>query len=238
MTSCVIALLVLVTAPVSAYNQGNKLYAQKDYAGAAAQYEEALKAGPSAPVNFNLGNALFKSGKIGQAILHYRRARYLSPRDRDVAANLEFARAYRVDKVTTSASPFARGLDAALHCLSRREATVGAAVLFALTGGLLAAWIVRRWAVLVVAASLCALAAVYAFATQQAWAAEVRSRPAVLIVSEVNALSGPSEDAKQILLLHDGMEVEVRETRGEYLLIQLPGGGGWVPRTSVWRVYE
>ena len=78
MTSCVIALLVLATAPVSAYNQGNKLYAQKDYAGAAAQYEEALKAGPSAPVNFNLGNALFKSGKIGQAILHYRRARYLS----------------------------------------------------------------------------------------------------------------------------------------------------------------
>ena len=46
---------------------------------------------------------------------------------------------------------------------------MGAAVLFVLTGAVLAAWIVRRWAVLVVAASLCALAAVYAFAVQQAW---------------------------------------------------------------------
>src|SRR5580765_2889394 len=228
-----IALLVLALAPAGAYNQGNRLYAQKDYSGAAAAYEEALKAGPSAAAHFNLGNALFKSGKIGPAILHYRRARYLSPRDRDVAANLEFARAYRIDKVMAAASPFAHGLDTALHRLSRREATVGAAVLFALTGALLAAWIVRRWTVLVVAASSCAVAAAYAFASQQAWATEVRSRPAVVVVSEVNALSGPSEDAKQILLLHDGMEVEIREARGEYLLVQLPGGGGWVPRNAV-----
>jgi tetratricopeptide (TPR) repeat protein len=233
-----IALLVLALAPAGAYNQGNRLYAQKDYSGAAAAYEEALKAGPSAAAHFNLGNALFKSGKIGPAILHYRRARYLSPRDRDVAANLEFARAYRIDKVTASASPFAHGLDTALHRLSRREATVGAAVLFALTGALLAAWIVRRWTFLVVAASLCAVAAVYAFASQQAWATEVRSRPAVVVVSEVNALSGPSGDPSRSCSSTTAWKSRSARREAEYLLVQLPGGGGWIPRNAVQRVYE
>src|SRR5213078_1952635 len=48
----------------------------------------------------------------------------------------------------------------------------------------------------------------------------------VVVVPEVNALSGPGEEFKQILLLHDGTEVRIRELRGDYLLVQVPGGGG------------
>src|SRR5262249_53093529 len=145
-----IALLGLALAPVAAYNQGNRLYAKKDYAAAASAYEEALKAGPSVPAYFNLGNALFKSGKIGQAIVHYRRARYLDPRDVDIAANLAFARAYRVDKMTATPGPVARTVDDALHRLSRREAAILAAAFFALGAASLAGWIVRRWPALLV----------------------------------------------------------------------------------------
>ncbi len=236
MTS-LIAVVVLVLSPISAYNQGNRLYARKDYAAAAAAYEQALKAGPNPAVHFNLGNALFKSGKIGEAIVHYRRARYLDPRDADIAANLDFLRAYRVDKMMTAPSPLARLLDRALHRLSRRQAGVLTAVSFALAGAFLAGWIVRRWPALGVAASACALVAAYGFATQRAWASEVDARPAVVAVPEVNALSGPSDEFKQILLLHDGTEVEIREARGNYLLVQLPGGGGWLPKNTVERVY-
>src|SRR5262245_59590007 len=162
-----VALLALVLAPVSAYNQGNKLYAQKDYAGAALAYEDALKAGPSAAVHFNLGNALFKSGKIGQAIVHYRRARYLDPRDADVSANLNFARAYRVDKLSAAASPLARELDDLLHRLSRREAVTLAAVFCALAAALLSVWIVWRWPALAIVASACAIVAAYGLVAQQ-----------------------------------------------------------------------
>src|SRR4030095_9977885 len=41
---------------------------------------------------FNLGNACFKSGQIGRAIVAYRRAENSTPRDPDVRANLKFAR--------------------------------------------------------------------------------------------------------------------------------------------------
>ena len=60
----VMFVLATVLTPSSAYNQGNALYAQRDYAHAAAAYEQALAAGPNANAHYNLANALFKAGKI------------------------------------------------------------------------------------------------------------------------------------------------------------------------------
>lgn len=233
-----IVLLVLALPPADSYNQGNRAYAQKDYARAARLYQEALAAGPNAEVHYNLGNALFKAGKIGEAIAHYRRAHYLNPRDADIGANLSFARNYRVDKMLSVPSPLARALDDAFHWLSRREASLLAATFFALAGLALAAWILWRWTALVAGALAFAALSLFCFVTQQVWTGEVNSHPAVVVVPEVDALSGPSEEFKQILLLHDGSEVAIREARGDYLLVQLPGGsGGWIRKSAVERVY-
>jgi tetratricopeptide (TPR) repeat protein len=61
-------------------------------ADAAALYGKLVEQGyESKELYFNLGNAFFKSGKLGQAILNYRRAWYLAPRDPDIQANLRFA---------------------------------------------------------------------------------------------------------------------------------------------------
>ena len=230
--------LGLALAPLQAYNEGNARFARKDFAGAIQAYERALAAGPSAAVHYNLGNAYFKAGRLGLAVVHYRRARALDPRDPDVTANLSFARSYRVDKVLVDPGPFARALDGAFRRLSRREASELAAVASALAALLLSLWIVRRRLAFAIAASLSALVALFGLGTQQVWASEIAARPAVVIVPEVNALSGPGPEFKQILLVHDGTEVRIRESRGEYLLIQLPGGGGgWVPKDVVERVY-
>ena len=228
----------LTLAPSNLYNQGNKLYEQKDYARAAQVYRQALEAGPSADVHYNLGNALFKSGSIGQAIVQYRRAYYLDPRDADIRTNLLFARSYRVDKVLAVPSPLARVLDETFHLLSRREAAPLAAVLFALAALSLSVWIVRRGTVLVAVTIVFGALSVFCLVTQWVWAGEVNAQPAVVVAPEVNALSGPAEEYKQILLLHDGSEVRIRESRGGYLLVQLPGGsGGWIRKDAAERVY-
>jgi tetratricopeptide (TPR) repeat protein len=237
LASLLVALVVALT-PAQAYNQGNQLYARKDYAGAATAYQRALAAGPNAAVQYNLGNAWFKAGRIGQAILQYRRAHYLAPRDADVATNLEFARNYRVDKVLTVPGPLTRALDAAVHRLSRREAALLATLAFALAMLALAGWVVRRWPALAIAAGALAIVAALGFVCERAWTGEIADHPAVVTAPEVDALSGPSEESKQILLLHDGTEVRVRETRGGYSLVQLPGGsGGWIRKDAVEAVY-
>ena len=231
-------LLAWLLSQVAAYNQGNLLYARKDYEGAARAYREALSGGHDARVDYNLGNALFKSGHIGEAIAEYRRARALGPRDRDVATNLAFARAYRLDKGAVPPDPFARAFATAFHALSPREAAAAAGAACALASLVLAAWIVWRRRAAAIAAGVLALAALYALATEWAWSAEVRAQPAVVVIPEVSLTSGPGEEFKQILLVHDGTEVSIREARGDYLLVQLPGGtGGWLKRSAVERVY-
>ena len=73
--------------------RANTLYAEEHYAEAAAQYEQLLAVGlESGNLYFNLGNAYFKAGDVGHAMLNYQRARRLVPGDPDLLANLAYAR--------------------------------------------------------------------------------------------------------------------------------------------------
>ena len=81
------------TTPQTAFFQANTLYTQGQYAAAAEAYETVLQSGfASGHVYFNLGNAYFRDGQAGKAILNYERARRFLPSDPDLAANLQFAR--------------------------------------------------------------------------------------------------------------------------------------------------
>src|SRR5262249_40445495 len=159
----------------------------------------------------------FKAGRIGRAILAYRRARALAPSDPDVAANLAFARSYRVDKLPEPGG-LGRTVAAAFHRMPQRAAAELAAVGFLLASLLSAGWLVRRAPALAIGAALVTPVALYGLVSQQAWAGEAAERPAVVVVPEVEALSGPGSEFKQILLVHDGTEVRIREARGAYLL--------------------
>jgi tetratricopeptide (TPR) repeat protein len=93
-----IALIVVLAAgPLKAqeaeFGEGNRLYADKDYPGAIESYQEVLSGGvESAALYYNLGNAYFKAGDLGYAVLNYLRARRLAPSDENVRHNLEFAK--------------------------------------------------------------------------------------------------------------------------------------------------
>ena len=75
-----------------AFREAAVLYDQGQFDQAVARYESLLAAGVrSANLYFNLGNAHFKAGHLGRAILSYERAHQLAPRDSDVDGNLGFA---------------------------------------------------------------------------------------------------------------------------------------------------
>jgi hypothetical protein len=89
------------------FDQANKLYEEGKYSEAAALYESAVKAGQVSPaLCFNLGNALFKAGQPGRALVGIAvpkpfstRSRYPgqpSVRPQNVAGgvNCELARAF------------------------------------------------------------------------------------------------------------------------------------------------
>jgi tetratricopeptide (TPR) repeat protein len=85
---------VAPTAPQLAYDIGNVLYRQKNYAGAAEAYERAL--GSAAPdlaphIAYNLGNALYRDERYDEAVKAYVRALKGTPQDADAKRNLELA---------------------------------------------------------------------------------------------------------------------------------------------------
>jgi hypothetical protein len=227
-------LLAIALTPAESFNRGNQSYARGDYPAAVESYARALNGAPHPAVLYNLGNAYFKSGQVGRAVASYQRARFLAPRDNDVQTNLRFARSYRVDKVLSVPGPIEDLIDRSLHVVSQREALVLAAVCFSLACLFGSLFVVYRRRPLSYGAIALFLAFIFGMVTAGVWHGYVSSRPAAVIVPEATARSGPGEDYKDIVLIHDGTEVAVRETRGEWLLVQLPGGaGGWVKREAL-----
>jgi tetratricopeptide (TPR) repeat protein len=79
--------------PTALFFRANALYSAEQYAEASALYEKVIAAGvESGAVHFNLGNAHFKAGNVGLAVLSYERAAKVMPSDPDLAANLAYAR--------------------------------------------------------------------------------------------------------------------------------------------------
>ncbi|MFQ5454051.1 MAG: tetratricopeptide repeat protein, partial [Candidatus Zixiibacteriota bacterium] len=73
----------------------NKFYQDKDYNSAIRLYNSILNRGiESAPLYFNLGNAYFKQGNLGYAVLNFMKAKRLDPEDEDILNNLNFVRQF------------------------------------------------------------------------------------------------------------------------------------------------
>jgi tetratricopeptide (TPR) repeat protein len=79
--------------PANRAAQGDAAYQAGDYESAVAAYGAVLEQGyHSASLHYNLGNAWYRLGRPGLAILHYERALLRAPRDPDVRHNLALAR--------------------------------------------------------------------------------------------------------------------------------------------------
>lgn len=219
------------------YNQANGLYAQGMYAEAIDVYDDLIESGVTNGFLFyNLGNAYFKEGEIGKAILWYSRARRILPRDSDVSTNLEFARRVRPDKLGQTAQPtFLRAVKRVVFGLNLSELAfisfglyllaVISVVLFILARGLRVRRATGRSSVILgVALFLCMF-----------WLGgriyhENRNIECVVMVRQVDAMSGPDDNYTKVLSLHEGTEALVEEEREGWYLIKLPSGlGGWIP---------
>lgn len=218
----------------SSFEQANKLYEQSKYSEAAAAYGKVTKAGKvSAPLYFNLGNALFKSGQIGHAIISYRLAERLAPRDPDIKANLRFARASIHSPTAPSRNRWHDSLDA----LTLDELTVIA---------MAAVWI---WIVLLTLRQMRKnLADTLKGYTMTAgvvslflgiWLglaayAHLESRFAVVVVPELVVRYGPLAESQSFYTLRDGAELTVLDRKEIWLQVKDASQRiGWVQSKHV-----
>lgn len=222
--------------------EANREYEAGQYEQAASLYQALVRDGADdARLHYNLGNAHYKVGDLGRAIASYRRAQRLMPRDADIAANLELARAQTVDRLETTSSAGASALlqRALVGTVSPSESALMALALWILVSVLTAAALVRRRSSWLRGAALttATFALVAALSLGLRVRREIVRPPAVVVAEAVQAQSGPGADYVDAFMLHSGTEVEILEERAGWVRIALPGElQGWIPASALERI--
>ncbi|MYD50178.1 MAG: hypothetical protein F4W93_01675 [Dehalococcoidia bacterium] len=233
--------LAQAPSPTDLMDEANEQYEDEEYAAAAQQYEALVASGyEDAALYYNLGNAYFKDGDIGRAVLNYLRAEELSPRDADIRANLELARG-RTDRVESGGE----SLFASVSNAARRWVTVGEMgvlslllwIASALAIGTLIVWraiprreAVRNGAFVASAATLLSFLLLLSMLY-----ANPNDDSGVVVASTVDVVSGPGEQYDREFTLHSGAQVRLIDSRQGWVRISLPGGDlqGWAPSVAV-----
>jgi hypothetical protein len=222
--------------------RANLLYENGRYEEAIQVYQQLVDSDINNSVIFyNLGNAYFKQGDVGRAILNYERAARLTPRDADIRANLELARAKTIDRYETEEEPaLTRLVTVARSWFTLNETAVITLGLWMVSVGLFLVYRNSRrhrlrealqYGLIFVAFFL--VGGIVSLGSRLY--VEANAPAAVIVVDEVAVVSGPGEQYIAEFTLHSGAKVSFLEQRNEWIRIALPGDQfqGWVPSEAV-----
>ena len=231
------------SAAMGQYNEANAHYRAGDFTKARQVYLKAVSTDVAdARLFYNLGNACFKSGLLGEAILWYERAGRLAPDDEDIEANLRFANLVKKDREPSGESNvLQRFVTAAYAWPSLDHLSLFFALAFLalfilgvqrlLRGaGLGALWL----AGVVVCVGM---SGIFAGWLGTRLYGDSGNSEAIVIVGEVMARSGPDEGQTEVFTAHEGTKVRLVRQEGEWILVRLANGlGGWIQTEAVARI--
>lgn len=239
MTRMLCAILLLSpTALADAYQDrfeaANRAYEAGNYKQAARSYEQLVEASVVEPVVFyNLGNAYYRRGLLGNAIANYERALQLEPGFEQARENLDQA---LHDTKRSLARPLPPAWEQTLLFwhgrLSYGAARALAIAFWVLFWGLLGLRQWRRWQYLRRAAALaCVLAVAFA------GSAYIKAHPPLLAVAAAETVPvryGQSEEETVRFELYEGDRVLVEAEEAGWVRVATAGGErGWVRRGAL-----
>ena len=221
------------------FREANHAYSENDFEQAMEGYSELIRlTGPNAELYYNLGCASLKAGHLGQAVLNFRRAARLAPRDPDIRANLKFVTA--LTRPESGDSEVSEGF--ITHLLTRwvffltaREVSVIQLILLAWVAAGVTVLALEYRGVLSRTLVGFSIAGLLLLSVNSAMLgihiySQNYGKQAVVLEDGAQALSGPGEDNTRVLVLPEGTLVTLRETRGGWVMVSLPSGrSGWLP---------
>lgn len=221
--------------------QADTAYVQERYAQAAELYEQLLEQGHSSDVYYNLGNCYYRLEKVGHAVLNYERALRLDPGDRNIRHNLELARNKTQDKVVALQDIFIvtwyKGI---LYSMSVDGWGILATVCFVLFLCMMGVYLfLNRMALRkigffagIAALVICILANVFAYHEKVLMLCH---DTAVLMQESVHVKSTPSQDGKDLFVIHEGTKMHlVDDAMRDWKEIRLDDGKtGWVETSAI-----
>ena len=215
--------------PDADFTKANQEYAQGHFTEAISGYEALVHAGQwSANLFYDLGNAYFRTGDFGRAILNYERALALEPHHPEAAANLQIARdeAHALELQQSWPERY-------LQFGSVNEYGIAETIAFwlAIFAAVTLIFARRKSATLVAVLIFCLL--VCAVSTYAVYALERGSNGYALAIVTGNAVQArlaTADTANSVLALPQGSEIKILSIRGDWIYAALPNSlRGWIP---------
>ncbi|MEM9847689.1 MAG: tetratricopeptide repeat protein [Bacteroidota bacterium] len=223
--------------PDRQFYTANQSYEIGEYAVAIEQYESLLASDyQSAALYYNLGNAYYRSGDLGEAVLNYERAARLDASDEDIQHNLALASS-EVGLQLDQLPPFflttwKQNLEDAL---STNAWSIIFLCLLWLTLAALVLWQVgkqrtqRKWGFLAAFALL--LFTVTSFSIAAGSHRTAQHSGAAIILEEVPLRKGANAASPEMIQLLAGIKVKLLKTQiQDWQKVRLSNGQeGWLP---------
>lgn len=244
-TKTFILFIALLALSISSYSQDTRqrmkeaedLYQKGEYSNAAEIYKSLYNEGyRSDNLLYNAGNAFFKAGDYGNAILFYERASLRNPASEDVNYNLQIARTKITDRFDEIPELFfVRWFDFLSLLRSTNQWALFAIAMFIAALALFVYFIFAPegrlkypsfWSGMG-AVIISALALVFALRSNKL---VNHNNKSIVICTEVVGKSSPGDNGKDLFVIHTGTKVVVLQHLGDYDEIALPDGNkGWAP---------
>ena len=223
------------------FRQGNNFYQESRYQEAIDSYEQILARGlENGYVYYNLGNALLKEQRIGEAILQYERAKRLLPRDEDIAFNLNYARALTLDKMETEDGRLSQAFAAVRDYFTPNEVALALWIGYGLLTCIIIAFmfVQRGWKRLLLFPALPAAFLLLGAALLLAIQSSYHQRDdAILLVEQAAAKTGPGEGYSDVFEIHEGAKIRIQREKLDWVEVKLPNRViGWIPKSDLERI--
>jgi len=215
--------------PDTDFTKANQEFAEGHFKEAISSYEALIHAGQwSANLFYDLGNAYFRTGDFGRAILNYERALALERHHPEAKANLQIARDEARALELQQSRPERYLQFASVNQYSFATAIAFWLAIFAVVSLVFAR---RRSVTLIAMLMFCLLVcavSIYAVYTLERGAHG--SALAIVTGKDVQARLATADTANSILALPPGSEIKILSTRGDWIYAALPNGlRGWIP---------
>jgi tetratricopeptide (TPR) repeat protein len=220
--------------------EANRSYKNHQFQAAADGYLKLIESGvENGQIYYNLGNAYYRLGDLGRAILFFERARLLLPRDDDLLFNLSHARNQTVDAISdfrTSALRDFLGLDSSNLYETFFVFTILNFSFFLLLGIRLykkSEWSYYLSIVLAIFIGIggCTLAL--------KWYGYAFDNRAVVLSDEIEVRAGPDPANTTLFKIHEGAIVNYERTEGDWVLLHLSKDKrGWAESEHLERILK
>ncbi len=222
------------------FQEANGLYQRGKIPEARDLYQAIVQEGyVGGALYYNLGNAYYRTGDIGRAILNYERALRLNPTDDDVQHNLALANLRITDRIEPIPRLFVWDYwDGVKHRFSLGGATwAGYGVYLLLLGSVAGVLLARSYRVrkaAFAASVVSGLLLVFFLTLFLAKVADTgRTDEAVVIAPITTVKNSPDMRSSDAFVLHAGVKLWILDGVNEWLKVRLADGKvGWMEKSA------